>query len=103
MTITSYISMVIAFLSVFQIGYNVLEACPLPNIESACIEKTASISAARAFPNIRHGTLCSIETLKLCLNFEEIHKDLLHFDILSMEFSKEKHDKTDVYRKTNEV
>lgn len=43
------------------------------------------------------GTLCSIEAIKLCLNVGEIHKDLLYIDILSLEFSKAKHNKTDSY------
>lgn len=43
------------------------------------------------------GALCSIEFLKLCLNIGEIHKDLLYFDILSMEFKKMNDINSDFY------
>lgn len=43
------------------------------------------------------GALCAVEMIKHCLKLEETDRNMLYFNIFSMEFSKMEHDKIDTY------
>lgn len=43
------------------------------------------------------GALCSIEGIKLCLDYGEIQEELLYFDIFTMEFNRIEYRKMDIF------